>query len=123
MEKWVPACFLYALSAYLLIVLCVRLPAGIRGVKNWLEKHPKIAGMLKNEELKFSLELYFEQFLNFAYGIFKIISGVVIGSAWDVEYLLDEVKKGIEVSREKYDISSLSIDTSIHGERRMISSG
>lgn len=82
MEKWVPACFLYALSAYLLIVLCIRLPAGIRGVKNWLEKHPKIAGMLKNEELKFSLELYFEQFLNFAYGIFKIISGVVIGSAW-----------------------------------------
>ena len=39
-------------------------------------------GLLKNEELKFSLELYFEQFINFAYGIFKIASGVIVGSAW-----------------------------------------
>ena len=37
---------------------------------------------MKDEELKFKAELYFEQFLNFAYGIFKIVSGVIIGSAW-----------------------------------------
>jgi len=32
--------------------------------------------------LHFKLRLYFEQFLNFAYGIFKIVSGVIVGSAW-----------------------------------------
>ena len=44
--------------------------------------HPKIVGILQNRELMFRLELYFEQFINFAYGTFKIVSGVVIGSAW-----------------------------------------
>ena len=39
-------------------------------------------GLLKNKELHFKLELYFEQFVNFAYGIFKIASGVIVGSAW-----------------------------------------
>ena len=44
--------------------------------------HPKLAGLLRNQELHFKLELYFEQFVNFAYGICKIASGVIIGSAW-----------------------------------------
>ena len=81
-EAWWPAYLLYALSAYTLTALCVQLPGGIRGVKSWLIRHPKIAALLKNKEFKFLLELYFEQFINFAYGIFKIVSGVVIGSAW-----------------------------------------
>ena len=82
LEQWLPAYFLYALSAYLLAGLCVKLPSGIRGIKAWLQQHPRITGFLKNEELKFTLGLYFEQLINFAYGIFKIVSGVVIGSAW-----------------------------------------
>ena len=47
-----------------------------------MDRHPKVAAGWKNEELKFQISLYVEQFLNFAYGIFKIVSGVVIGSAW-----------------------------------------
>lgn len=82
MEQSVPAYLLYCLSAYLLIVLCIKLPAGFKNGKNWLERHPKILGLMSNKELHFSLELYFEQFINFAYGVFKIASGVVIGSAW-----------------------------------------
>ena len=81
-ETWVPAYFLYAMSAWCLTALCVKLPAAIRGAKGWLSRHPKLAALLKNEELHFKLELYLEQFLNFAYGIFKIASGVVLGSAW-----------------------------------------
>ena len=50
--------------------------------KDWLKNHPRVDGLLKNKELHFKLELYFEQFLNFAYGIFKIASGVIVGSAW-----------------------------------------
>lgn len=82
LEQWFPAYLLYAVSAYTLIALCVKIPCTVRSVKKWLAKHPKIAGVLKNEEILFALELYFEQFINFTYGIFKIISGVVIGSAW-----------------------------------------
>lgn len=81
-EQWVPAYLLYALSAYCLTALCVKLPGALRGGKAWLEAHPKLLGLLRNETLKFTLGLYFEQFINFAYGIFKILSGVVIGSAW-----------------------------------------
>ncbi len=81
-EAWVPAYFLYGLSAYCLTALCVKLPAALRGGKHWLSRHPKIAELLKNNELHFKLGLYFEQLLNFAYGTFKIASGVILGSAW-----------------------------------------
>ena len=81
-ETWVPAYFLYALSFWCLTALCVKLPAAISSAKEWLSRHPKLTALLKNEELHFKLGLYFEQFLNFAYGIFKITSGVVLGSAW-----------------------------------------
>lgn len=82
LETWVPAYFLYALSAYCLTALCVKLPAAVRNAKNWLSQHPQLTALLKNEELHFQLGLYFEQFINFAYGIFKIASGVILGSAW-----------------------------------------
>ena len=82
LDQWPPAYFLYALSAYTLTALCVKLPTFLRRSKSWLGRHPKLLSLLKNENLKFSLELYFEQFINFAYGIFKICTGVVVGSAW-----------------------------------------
>lgn len=82
LESWWPAYFLYALSAYCLVALCVKIPAAVRSGKSWLQNHPKEAALLRDEELHFKVELYFEQFINFAYGIFKIASGVVIGSAW-----------------------------------------
>lgn len=82
LEMWWPAYFLYALSAYSLTALCVKLPAAVRRGQNWIENHPKVEILLKNKELRFKLGLYIEQFLNFAYGIFKIISGVIVGSAW-----------------------------------------
>ena len=82
LEQWIPAYLLYVLSAYVLTALCVKLPAALRDGREWFDRHPKITALLKNEELKFKLELYFEQLLNFAYGIFKIVSGVIYGSAW-----------------------------------------
>ena len=47
-----------------------------------MENHPRVKKLLEDKELHFKLELYIEQFINFAYGLFKIASGVVIGSAW-----------------------------------------
>jgi len=82
LETWFPAYFLYALSAYLLTALCIKAPSFIRRTKQWMADHPRVTAVLSSKELMFRLELYFEQLINFAYGIFKIISGVVIGSAW-----------------------------------------
>ena len=73
---------LYALSAYTLAALCVRLPAAIREEGSWRKRHPKVDAFLKNEELMFRLDLYREQIINFGYGIYKIASGVLFGSAW-----------------------------------------
>ena len=81
-ELWWPSYILYALSAYSLTGLCIHIPAVIRKVGSWRRQHPKVDGFLKNEELHFKLELYIEQLINFAYGIFKIVSGVIVGSAW-----------------------------------------
>jgi hypothetical protein len=81
-EMWWPSYILYALSAYSLTALCIKLPGAVRMKNNWLQNHPRVGGFLKNGDLPFKLELYFEQFINFAYGIFKIISGVIVGSAW-----------------------------------------
>jgi len=82
LEMWWPSYILYALSAYSLFSLCLKFPAAVRMEQNWLKDHPKVAGILKNKELKFSLKLYIRQFINFAYGIFKTVSGVIVGSAW-----------------------------------------
>lgn len=82
LEMWWPSYILYVLSAYSLTALCVKLPGAVRMEKDWLKNHPRVDGLLKNKELHFKLELYFEQFINFTYGIFKIVSGVIVGSAW-----------------------------------------
>ena len=81
-ELWWPSYILYGMSAYSLTGLCIHIPAAIRKVGNWRRQHPEVDGFLKNEELHFKLELYIEQVINFAYGIFKIVSGVIVGSAW-----------------------------------------
>jgi len=82
LENSVPAYGLYALSAYTMTAVCVKLPNAVKQTRTWLQKHPKLLSALKDEELKFRAELYFEQLLNFGYGIFKIASGVILGSAW-----------------------------------------
>ena len=82
LELWWPSYILYALSAYSLTALCIKLPGAVRKGQNWIASHPKIESLLKNKELHFKLGLYIEQFINFAYGIFKILSGVIVGSAW-----------------------------------------
>ena len=82
LELWWPAYFLYALSAYCLTALCLRIPGALRGKDRWLAAHPKTAARLRDQELSFRVGLYTEQIINFAYGVLRIAAGVVIGSAW-----------------------------------------
>ena len=72
----------YVLSAYTLTLLVVGLPNLIAKILGLIHDHPGVEKLLKDGELHFKLELYFEELLNFCYGIFKIISGVIVGSAW-----------------------------------------
>lgn len=81
-DLWWPSYLLYGLSAYTLTALCIKLPGAVRSLQNWRKKHPTIDNILKNEELHFKLGLYREQIINFGYGIWKIASGVTVGSAW-----------------------------------------
>lgn len=80
-QQWI-AYLLYPISAYSLVAVCAKIPTLGKQTAAWLQRHPRTARFLADKETQFKLGLYFEQFLNFAYGIFKIISGVVIGSAW-----------------------------------------
>ena len=82
LEQWWGAYVLYCLSAYGLAALCVKLPGAVRMEKNWIREHPKVANFLDVSKLKFTYGLYIKQFINFTYGIFKIVSGIVVGSAW-----------------------------------------
>ena len=82
LEMCWPSYILYGMSAYSLTAMCVKLPGAVRKEKDWVKRHPKLEGVIKDKELHFKLELYIEQFINFTYGIFKIISGVIVGSAW-----------------------------------------
>ena len=82
LETWWPSYVLYVFSAYSLTALCIKLPGAVRRYQMWITNHPKVEQLLTNSELHFKLALYLEQFINFAYGIFKIVSGVIIGSAW-----------------------------------------
>lgn len=82
LEMWWPSYVLYGLSAYCLVALCIKLPGAVRREKAWMKKHPKLESILKNRELHFKLKLYSQQFINFSYGVFKIVSGIIVGSAW-----------------------------------------
>ena len=82
LEQWWPAYVLYCLSAYGLTALCIKLPGAVRAAQIWVKNHPKVEYAIKNKELSFSVNLHLKQLINFTYGIFKIVSGIVIGSAW-----------------------------------------
>ena len=82
LENRLPGYCLYPLSAYCLTALCVRLPGTIRTGKAWFSDHPKAAALFQASDRKFTRRLYLDQFINFAYGSYKIGAGIFYGSAW-----------------------------------------
>ena len=82
LDRQLPGYCLYPVSAYCLVALCVRIPTAVPGWKRWLSRHPGIASMFRSSDRKFTRNLYREQILNFAYGSYKIVAGILYGSAW-----------------------------------------
>lgn len=82
-ETTVAASLIYALSAYGLVILVAWLVRLLPWVKRKTQADP-VYQKLKEKESDgaFGIGLYVEQLINFCYGGFKILSGIVIGSAW-----------------------------------------
>ncbi len=77
------AYLLYPVSAYALVIFLVLLWRGIPKWKVWMDANPVIRKLQETEsDSAFGIGMYVEQFINFFYGIFKIGSGIVVGSAW-----------------------------------------
>lgn len=81
-EESVPAYFVYAVSAYALMVLVIAAPKGIRGGKRFLHTNPLIKPLVEDENKRFLLELFRNQIVNLGYGGFKLVSGILCRSTW-----------------------------------------
>lgn len=74
------ACLFYGLSAYTLVVDVIFVAKGYS-----LRKSRKLLAAVDEpaaEESALDFGFYAEQFVNFFYGLYKIISGCILGSAW-----------------------------------------
>lgn len=83
MESHPAAGVLYGGAFYALVTLSAMLVQKVPGTIRRIEEKPLAKKIWKAEkEGAFGIGLYVEQFINFFYGIFKIVSGVLSRSAW-----------------------------------------
>lgn len=73
---------IYVLSAYTLSAACISIPPVLRRIRRFLRSNPHAQLYFSNEQLRFTISLYFEQIINTLYGLFKTLSGIFLGSAW-----------------------------------------
>lgn len=73
----------YPLAFYALVTLILLSIKVLPMAGKWLDSNP-LARKLRQAENDgaFGIDMYVEQFVNFFYGIFKIASGALLGSAW-----------------------------------------
>lgn len=72
----------YALSAYALTVVCVRMPAIIKKAKGKVYSNKYANKYLTEKELRIRTSLYGGLVLNICFAIFKVVMGVLYNSAW-----------------------------------------
>lgn len=82
MDQHPIAYFVYCLSFYSLVTLGALVPKLIGKVTALVHSSPRLEQALKDKELRFKLELYGEQILNFGYGIFKCAGAFLYRDAW-----------------------------------------
>lgn len=73
---------LYALSAWSLLALCLRLPGVIGKVRGWMRRHPRLFAPVHNPDLRFRLKLYGSQLVNLSYGTGKLAVGLSGNVRW-----------------------------------------
>lgn len=72
----------YVFSAYALTVLCVRIPAIVKGARKWAYSTRFGKRYFNDPQYRVSFSLNTSLVFNFAYAIFKIVSGAVLSSWW-----------------------------------------
>lgn len=72
----------YPLSFYVLCTVCVRIPALVRRCRRGLYANPHSARYLTERELRMRVSLYNGTVLNLAFGLFKLVIGIVYRSHW-----------------------------------------
>lgn len=81
MDFTLAAYLLYGISAYALLILGILFYNKLPWLKFHFHRDPLVRKVLKDDSV-FSISMYVEQCINFCYGGFKIISGMIVGSAW-----------------------------------------
>lgn len=72
----------YPLSFYALCTVVARIPALVKRIRDRVKSNPHAAKYLSEQELRFRVSLYNSTALNLAFGIFKLIVGIVFRSVW-----------------------------------------
>lgn len=72
----------YALSAYVLTVVCVKMPAIIKKTKGKVYKNKYANKYLTEKDLRVRASLYNGLLINIFFAIFKVVMGVLYNSAW-----------------------------------------
>lgn len=74
---------IYCVAFYALETVTALMIQKLPGAKRRMEENTRIQRLrAKNADGAFSIGFYLEQFVNFFYGFFKIVSGIAAGSAW-----------------------------------------
>ncbi len=82
LEKHPLAYIVYTLSSYMLITVCVRVPAIVKCVKDALHENRYTDRYLTDKDLRMRISLYQGLLITFTFAIFKIILGFVYHSSW-----------------------------------------
>ncbi len=72
----------YVLSAYTLLILCVRIPRIISYVKNFKQQSKLLAKLSDDVHLRVKLSLSLSLLLNTAYSVFQLCLGIYHSSFW-----------------------------------------
>lgn len=83
-ENGAASYLIYCVSAYALVTLVAMIVKVGPKAKKRIEQDPLAQRIREKEQADgaFGISFYVEQFVNFFYGIIKIVSGVLNGSAW-----------------------------------------
>ncbi len=81
-EKTVLAYPVYVLSAYGLTVLSLGIPRLVRWFRGTVLESRWVKPLAEDGDKRFLLGLFGEQLLNLGYGLFKTVSGILLGTAW-----------------------------------------
>ena len=108
------AYFSYGFSAYTLVVVCLKVPAMVKAVKDWLYAHKYSNRYLTDSKLRAEISLYTGTAVNLLYAIFYFGMGVYYSSTWiraiAIYYIVLSV---IRVGLVKKDRRKVDIDDDI----------